>query len=285
MKTMTFLLLACTLVACEKIELPEAKDEAKTKKITFNLKGDFGQAAFYTPTRGNLSDADAAMADLWLFDYMGDSCLHLLHFTPTDEQWGRPQLSLAYGSHSLYFVASCGITPQLNTTTNTISWERPKDTFWKKYDINVGSTTNANRSVALDRVATRLRILINDTVPATCQTITINLSSWNREINYLTGNTTTARPHTTTIAVPTTYHHTAGQLALSVFGLSNTQEWTADITLVAHSATAIIGEATINNAPFKRNRVTEYTGNLFAHDNPLSISLNSDWEPTHTATW
>ena len=110
----------------------EANDVAKTKKITFNLKGDFEQSSFYTPTRAYLNDADAAMEDLWLFDYMGDSCLQLLHFTPTDEQWGRPQLSLAYGSHSLYFVASCGITPQLNTTTNTISWERPKDTFWKK---------------------------------------------------------------------------------------------------------------------------------------------------------
>ena len=32
MKPMTFLILACTLVACEKIELPEATDEAKTKK-------------------------------------------------------------------------------------------------------------------------------------------------------------------------------------------------------------------------------------------------------------
>lgn len=285
MKPMTFLLLACTLVACEKIELPEANDEAKTKKITFNLKGDFGQSAFYTPTRGYLNDADAAMTDLWMFDYMGDSCLQLLHFTPTDEQWGRPQLSLAYGSHSIYFVASSGITPQLNTTTNTISWERPKDTFWKKYDINVGSTTNVNRSVALDRVATRLRTLINDTVPATCQTITIKLSSWNRELNYLTGNTTTAGPHTTTITVPTTYQHTAGQLALSVFGLSNAQEWTTDITLVARSATDIIGEATINNAPFKRNRVTEYSGNLFTHNSPLAITLNSDWEPTHTASW
>jgi hypothetical protein len=133
-KFLMALAVAMTLTACEK-ELNGNVNESEwggvespSKKFTFTLKGDF--STDWAPvTRGYMQADGKDMTDVWVFDYMGDELQQQIHLTNTDENWATPSINLAMGTHNIYFVASRGTTPTVNTTNKTITWAKPSDTF------------------------------------------------------------------------------------------------------------------------------------------------------------
>ena len=187
MKKLLVLMFTGLLVAaCEKPILGEVEDESEApemggknqvKKFTFTVKGDFGSAAF-TRAAGYLSADGQDMTDLWVFDYVDGQCVQTVHQTATDEAWGKPQMSLAYGSHHVYFVASRGDEPSVDAEGHVIAWGTPRDTFWKDLVIDVNGSTNGTRTVELDRSVTRLRVTATDEVPDDVSTITITPAGW-----------------------------------------------------------------------------------------------------------
>ena len=195
-------------------------------------------------------------------------------------------MTLAYGSHHVYFVASRGDAPSVDQTSHIIEWSVPRDAFWKDYQVDVTSTSTANRSVTLERVATKLKVTIKDEVPAACTQMSLTPSVWYYGIDYVSGLAVRSDNKERTVTVPASYAGTSGQLAMSIFGLSDTDEWTADVTLKAlDDDGTVLGQVTISGAPFKRNRATEYTGNLFGSGGGLDVSLNDTWEQSFTAEW
>lgn len=285
--TMTLL----TIVACEK-PIDDVEDvtpviDVPSKQFTFTVKGDFGAATFKSKARRAYLQADGnEMTDLWVFDYVNGQLAQQVHQTADDEKWGQPQMALAYGSHHVYFVASRGDEPSLDIDGHTIIWATTRDTFWKDYEVEVVSTSNGNRAVTLDRVATKLRITINDEVPENCSSVSVISERWYYGIDYITGNAVSNQQKERTISVPASYIGTSGQLVMNFFGLSGSDEWTTNISVIAKDADgATIGQATIPGAPFKRNRSTEYSGNLFASGGGFDVSVNSDWENPRTGQW
>lgn len=288
MKKMLLMMLAGLLVAaCEKPVLGVVEDENvgenPFKKFTFTVKGDFGAATF---TRGYLQADGQSMTDLWVFDYVDGTCVQTVHQTPTDADWGQPKISLSYGRHHVYFVASRGEGATLDADGHTITWTGPRDTFWKDYEVDVVSTSNGNRAVTLDRVATKVRIVVNDDVPATCKAVTVTPERWYYGWDYVGGVAVAQQQTERKVSVPESYVGTTGQLAVSIFGLSSTDEWVTNVAVKAlGDGDAVIGSATITGAPFKANRSTEYSGNLFGSAGGLDISVNGDWETPKTGTW
>ena len=142
-------LAVATLTACEK-EIITDEDATvsdgsaieKTKKFTFTVKGDFSNE-WKPVTRGYLSADGKDMTDLWVLDYVDNQLVQQLHQSDNEaEDFGRPTINLAYGSHHVYFVASRGASPVLNTTDGTITWSSVRDTFWKDYEVSVVSTSD-----------------------------------------------------------------------------------------------------------------------------------------------
>ena len=260
--------------------------ESPSKKFTFTLKGDF--STDWTPvTRGYMQADGKDMTDVWVFDYMGDELQQQIHLTNTEENWATPSINLAMGTHNIYFVASRGTTPTVNTTNKTITWVKPSDTFWKDYEVTVVSTSNGNRAVTLDRVVTRFRATVTDAIPTGCASITIAPASWHTGLNYQTGDPFTAvTDYTTVINIPGSY---IGQIntSLSLFGFSGADQWTTTITITAKtSGNDVLGTAIIENVPFKANRSTDYIGTLFGgQPNSLGFTLGSDWLNSYEGTW
>lgn len=282
---------ALLMVACQSplIDDEQADDNqpsaevVKTKKFTFTLKGDFGAPTF---TRGYLQADGQSMTDLWVFDYVGDECVQSVHQTPDDADWGAPQLMLAYGAHHVYFVASRGDGAALDEEAHTITWNTPRDTFWKDYTVEVVSTSNGNRAVTLDRVATKLRLTVNDEVPAVCAAVNVTPEHWYYGWDYMEGTPAASKAITRTVSVPSSYVGTSGQLVVNIFGLSGADEWTTDISVTATSSSdAVIGEAVLTDAPFAANRASEYSGNLFSNACAMDVSLNAEWAEPVVATW
>jgi hypothetical protein len=310
MKKCVMMAVAVCLVmtACEKaIEVPDGEasgvveEPVKTKKFTFTMKGDFSgewkkngngiaeqktkQAA--RRTAGYLAADGRDMADVWVLDYMNGQLVQQLHQGDnTAEDFGKPVMSLAYGSHHVYFVASRGTTPTLNAGTHSIVWERPSDTFYKDYEVNVVSTSNGNRAVTLDRVATKLKLTVTDEVKAECAEVAVEPVAWYYGWDYVNGAPVAQQQTERVVAVPANLVGTSGQLAVAIFGLSGSTEWTTDVTVSARTAEhAVIGTATMTDVPFKANRATEYSGPLFGSGGSLTLSLNTDWLDAETDTW
>ena len=297
MKKLFLMALAvATLTACEKPIVGDIEDDyfddeeianpeaEPTKKFTFTVKGDFA-----SPTmRGYLQADGKDMTDLWVFDFVDGSCVQSLHQTNEDADFGAPVMQLAYGAHHVYFVASRGVSPSIDETAKTITWTNVRDTFWKDYEVDVVSTSNGNRAVTLDRVVTKLRVTIDDEVPDNCATLTLTPATWYNGLNYTTGAVLSMQSGTTahTVDVPASYIATSGQLMMSIFGFSSATEWTTDVTVTAKDgSSAVLGSATIEDAPFKRNRATEYHGNLFAVATSMGLTLDTDWDDASTGTW
>lgn len=298
MKRTVLMAMAVCLVmtACEKaieveelgkqteVELPDGT-VAKAKKFTFTMKGDF--SGEWKTTRGYLTADGRDMTDVWVLDYMNGQLVQQLHQGDnTADGFGKPQMSLAYGSHHVYFVASRGTTPTLNVGTHSITWERPSDTFYKDYEVNVVSTSNGNRAVTLDRVATKLKLTVTDEVKAECAEVAVEPVAWYYGWDYVNGAPVAQQQTERVVAVPANLVGTTGQLVVNIFGLSGGTEWTTDVTVSARTAEhAVIGTATMTDVPFKANRATEYSGPLFGSGGSLTLSLNTDWLDAETDTW
>lgn len=300
MKHMTSLRLVCcyiiatlTLTACEKAVLDEDTYEAeqtettaKTKKFTFTTKGDFKLKDYGTRAAVYLTDESNTLTDLWLFDYKDGQLVQQLHQQQSDADWGQPMMMLTYGQHHIYFVASRGAEPVVNTDQHTITFTTPRDTYWQDYSVEVKSTSNGNRAVTLDRVATRLQIIINDHIPANAATITITPSVWYYGLDYLTGDATDARQQPVALAVPEARKDTDGPLSIGIYGLSPATEWTTNVAVTATATDqSTLGTVTITNAPMQRNRQTQYSGNLFSNSGTFQLGINTDWSEPYIGTW
>ena len=289
-KCVIALLAAMVLTACEK-EVTSNNGEDGTssivgKKFTFIVKGDFTDE-WKPVTRGYLAADGKDMTDLWVLDYVNGTLVQQIHQSDnTAEDFGRPSMTLAYGTHHVYFVASRGTLPVLNTDIGTITWSSVRDTFWKDYEVTVVSTSNGNRAVTLDRVVTKLSLVFTDAISADAATINMTPATWYYGLNYTTGEPTTATASQTNIMqVPAGY---AGRTDVSAayFSISPSTEWATDITVNSKDADGnIIGQGVMASVSLKRNRVTEYSGPLFTSGGAMSLSLNATWDTSETGTW
>lgn len=264
------------LASCSSVDEQPTANEFKRVKIAVGGDMDFATT--------RLAANEKEMTDLWVFDYIGNELMQTVHQTPSDEHWGSPEMMLAYGEHTLYFVASRGTQPVLTGTT--IKWDGPSDTFWYERKATVGKDSPASISVTLQRVSTRFRVKLNDLIPDEMASVTITAATWYNSIDYKTGMTGKEYAESRNISIPSEYKGTTGQLTMSLFGLSDSGEWITDVTLTAKDTNGkVIGTATIDDVPFDRNRTSDYTGYLFGKDNTVDVSLDDAWQESYTDKW
>lgn len=283
-KILTMMAVAAIVAGCAKDvnenELYEAKDG---KRVSFDLDGDFAKPSF---TRSLTADGQE-MTDVWVFDFVDDVCEQFVHKVQGDADFGTPLLTLANGDHRLCFVVSRGDTPVLDEQHTTITWSRPSDTFWAEYEMTVSSETPSTVSITLDRVATKLKLLITDEVPTNLSKLTVTPAIWYYGLDYYYGTPTTAKDNQErSVNVPSSYIGTEGQLTFSIFGISGIDEWTTNLLLTATDGDdEEIGRAVITYAPFIADRQTVYSGRLFSKEGVFTLTLNDTWIQDYTGEW
>lgn len=275
MMTMT-LAAALMLPSCTKDEERTAANDGMVPiTISFTFPED-------VRTRGTLSEA--GVADLWLFDYVGGELSQTIHQQSADDGFGTVTLAADYGVHELYFVASAGKMPTVSGTE--ISWEKPNDTFWQSATLSIEPGGATSATVRLQRVATRLRLAVTDEVPTVLATLRITPSRWFNAIDYLTGEAAGENADDHNITVPASYGGTTGQLSVSMWSLSQSEPWTADVRLQALTADgSAIADITLSEVPFERNRLTRYSGQLFGALRSLSLTVDDEWMEDYEAEW
>lgn len=274
------LAVVAAVCGCERVVMNEetAEEVVQVKRVRFDMSSEGWRVSRALTADGH------DMSDLWIFDYVDGGLARTLHKTATDVDFNEPTMPLAYGEHTVYFVASRGKSPTLTDTQ--IVWGSPSDTFWKILTLNVGSGTASTVAVTLDRVVTKLRIAVADEVPATIATLEMEPGQWWYGLDYLTGEAVASSDAVRQVAVPASMAGTAGQLAASFYCLSDDAEWLTDVTIRAKDGDgAVIGSVSLTDVPFLQNRVTDASGNLFASQSGFSISLNDEWLDSYTLEW
>ena len=286
MKKYLLPLLAVAVVSCQKVSLYDEEETAEkheTKTVTFKVNGDFGTSTF---TRATLSADGREMTDLWIFDYMGEECVQTIHQDSGDDDFGEPSLSLVYGAHHIYFVASRGVDPDLNEEDHIIVWSSVRDTFWQDYEVTISRTSDTEHDVTLDRVVSKLKVTVNDRIPEGCAKLIIEPAKWYYGLDYTDGSMDWESNDEISVSIPSNYIGTTGNLSASFFTMSSDDEWTTNLTVTAVNANdVILGTASITAAPFIANRATAYSGNLFSNMNAFTISLNDTWLSEEVLTW
>lgn len=274
------------LTACEHIEMedvPVAEDgkHEATKKFTFTIKGDFENPEFRDgQTRANsYMKADGAeMTDLWVIDYCDGQIKQEKHQVSTDEDWGKPTMSLSLGEHHVLFLASRGAEPTYQS--GKVTWAKPLDTFYTDYEVTVVKTSNGNRAVTLDRVATKLVMTMDDAIPVGTNTLTLSPESWYTGWDMVTGEPIDTDSYTQTFSIPSSWGGRTGG-SFTSWSLSTKGEWTTALRYESYAGSEKNGAILITDAPFKASRTTAYHGKFYTNATESNVSLNSAWLPQY----
>ena len=275
--------LMLTAIACTSEEPQAEKPNGwEQKTVTFTFGDVLTQHAM---TRADVSTLD--LTDLWMFDYVGGELQHTVHQSNTDEDFGVLSASMGYGDHTLYFVASRGTTPTADTDAQTITWAKPSDTFWATATVTVSPSSASSQAVTLSRVATRLRITVNDEVPAGAAKFVITPAQWYYGIDYTTGGgIAPSANQPREVNIPSSYIGTSGQLAISIFGFVPSADWHTDITATLKASDeSTLGQVTLEDVALKRNITTAYSGGILGTAKSFMLSADDTWGDDDIHTW
>ena len=283
-KLISLLALCLAVVSCTngEFDIDNQPTEVKSRVITFTL-GEFSQQAM---TRASVSDIN--MTDLWVFDYIGDELKQTIHQTNEEAGFGSISATLDYGSHTLYFVTSRGVSPTVNTDAHKIVWEKPSDTFIATASMTVSATSGSSLPVSLKRAATRLSISILDEVPANAASVEITPTEWYYGMDYITGlGTDLVANQTRIVNIPTDYLGTSGKLTVYVFGFVPSEELQTNVSCALKASnTSVLGSVNLENVSLKKNITSSYSGYVIG-DNTKTFTLTVDdsWGTEDTHTW
>ena len=284
------LAVATILPSCTKNDEPEAvaptlkislpSDSIATHAtVTFAFGGD---VSIHPMTRALLTELN--LTDVWVFDYVGGQLQATTHQTASDASFGSPSLTVDYGDHTFYFVASRGDTPTIDGTT--ISWSKPSDTFWSSLTMTVAPSTSASQPVTLHRVAARLRVTITDEIPTGLAVLSVTPSHWYYGLDITTGEATDDRQTARTVNVPASYIGTTGQLIASFFTISPSAAWSTDVSLQAlKSDNTPMASISVTDVPMQRNHITDYSGTLFGAGRAITIDADDSWGEDIQGSW
>ena len=272
-----------SMISCTSDEpLNEQPTGCEQKTITFTFGDVLTQHAM---TRADITSLD--LTDLWMFDYVGEELQQTVHQSGSDEDFGVLSASMGYGSHTLYFVASRGTTPTADTDAQTIIWVKPSDTFWATATVNVSPSSASSQAVSLSRVATRLRITVNDEVPSGAAKFVITPSQWYYGIDYTTGSgIAPSANQPREVNIPSSYIGTTGQLAISIFGFVPSADWHTDITAsLKASDESKLGQVTLEDVTLNKNITTSYSGGILGTAKDFTLTADDAWGDEDVHTW
>jgi len=277
---------ASMLLACDRTDGEEpatAKvnvawaDTLDKKTVTFDFTG------LRASTRATL--AELTMTDLWIFDYVGAELKQTIHQASTDATFGSASLSLDYGDHTFYFVASRGSDPVVDTDAKTITWGSVRDTFIGSLSLDVQPNSGSSQSVSLSRCVGRLRVSATDVVPEGAAKLVVSPSSWYYGLNYQSGEGVADSPTPLSVNIPNNYIGTTNLVA-SFYTISSASPWQTDVTVaLIASDESTIGSVTISGVPLQRNHVTSYAGGIVGAGRTLNLGSNDEWVEDDTVGW
>jgi hypothetical protein len=245
-------------------------------RVAFRLSGG---------TRAGLSANGRALTELWVFDYQGGQLVQKMHKVADDGNFEDIALTMSYGQHTVYFVASRGQGAAVDEAAHTINWTKVSDTFRGVCELTVSRATG-EQVVTLKRCVTELVVEVTDALPATVKTLRVTPGSWYYGLDYVSGQPaglTTDKAIDIGLLFSSS---SASGTTIGVYGFSAVDEWQTDVEVAAlDEAGAAVSSVTLPGVTFARNRRTVETGRLFSGSAGFKVSIDDGWQEDRTGTY
>ena len=205
-----------------------------------------------------------------------------------DASFGEFSLSLPMGSYTMVVVAyktTDGSEFALTSSTlATYTGEHAYDTFATSQEVNITSTQAIDLSATLNRIVSRLVVESSDGRTANAANVKMTLSAGGKSFNPTTGLATVNTGFANTVGIKAEAGKSS-QSSTYLFLL--TDEQTMDVTIETLDAQGgTLFSKTVNDVPFKRNRMTKLIGNIYTNQ-ALSggFQIETTWLPDYTGAF
>jgi len=160
------------------------------------------------------------------------------------------------------------------------------DTFYKTIPVTVASSGTVNQDVSLDRVVSRLDVVLKDAIPTGTSKITVSFPD--TAAFYL--QTGLSSPEMVTQNVTTKTITTADigktNYTTTIYTRNDVTPFQVTISYYGSNLNGPLGTKTISDVVCKRNTRTILSGNLFTTGNSnFSILANQDWNTPITVNF
>ena len=269
MRKFWFVLVAVVLAACEKAVMPEESGHETGANLVLRMEAGDGV------TRGSVGLGDVCgRLNVAVFD-AGGTKVKTVAQSSADASFGLVSLAVAPGTYRVVAVGhNCGGSATItNAEKVTFPNNKVTDTFSYCGEVTVGET-GGETVVTLHRVVAMLRLTL------TGGSLRDDIASLKF---YYTGGSSTLSPLTGFGCVNSRQTEVRAFNADGVYEVFTFPHETDDVltkvTITAYDAgDNELGECVLENVPVHRNRVTNYTGDIFGGGGSLAIPMQADAE-------
>ena len=309
----TFLMMAACMMnsSCSKYvdELSEAPLGEQTEAavgvehVKLNLSapeatlgdGTAGDAA----TRAALTADGKSMTDIYIFDYDQSSgkLLQVLHQTSSAEDFAQPDMTLAYGDHTLKVIATRSSSPTL-LDADSAAWaakdnvlmpisassepailtsSKTSDSFGATKDVSVMPGKALAVNIQMERIVAKLVLDLADAIPADCSNLVMDLDEY---CHFSWEDFDVIQPVKNQRTYDMTTYAGGNGVMITYFVLVPLDGYSSDITftLGKKDSDKPYSKFTVQNVPFERNKVTTIKGKYYNHQSGVTFSLKAEWD-------
>ncbi len=206
----------------------------------------------------------------------------------SDPGFGEFSLSLPMGSYTMVVVAykTSEGSPFVLTgpTVAAYTGDHVYDTFATTQDVNISSTDALDLSATLNRVVSRLVVESADGRTTNAANVRMTLSAGGKSFNPGTGAATVNTGFANTVSIKAEAGKSS-QSSTYLFLLTDEQKINVTIEALDGEGSPLFSK-TVNDVPFKRNRMTKLIGNIYTN-NALSggFQIETTWLPDHVGSF
>ena len=205
------------------------------------------------------------------------------------ETFGEFALSLPMGSYTMVVIGH-GLNdgePAVTLTSPTAATfgEYPaRETFVVTQTVNIASASAVNLSATLNRIIAKLRVVSTDGRAANATNVRMSFAAGGKSFNPTTGLATIDTGFVNTVGISAAAGTTSSSVSYLFLA---TDEQTMDVTIeTLDEDGAVLFSKTVNNVPFKRNRVTNLTGAMYTNNSVNGgFQIETAWEDQYDGTF
>lgn len=190
-------------------------------------------------------------------------------------------IKMKYGSHSLFFVGHSAKKYYVDNDKGMMHQDKVSETFLKRMDFTVSDNTDAGCSVKMDRVVSKLTVLIQDAIPEYVKSLRLTVGNHLATLDLNTGMGVAEEEKEFVIAWDLSSEHIGMKgVKLSVFTFCKEGEFNVPIRLEAIDAQGNVKvNRTASSIPLKKNRCTVAKCRLFEQKGSFTFDAPGEWNP------
>lgn len=285
---MVLMAASCTSESFE--QSVEQQAEQTLAPVTVSVSGFSVEQGDFPTTRAQAVGSYNGVKSLTLAFYASNGTEVYKHTQEKEnleegETFGEFSTTLPIGSYTMVVLGYVLYDDDALTLTSPTQAEytvnAPRETFSHTEVVNVTSTTALNLSATLNRIVAQLKVVSSDNRTANISNVRMTLSAGGKRFSPTSGLATVNTGFSNTVGIAAAVG--AKSASISYIFL-NTDEQTMDVTIETLDADGnTVYTRTVENVPFKRNRVTKLTGALYSASASTSgFQVNTDWLSDHS---